>query len=227
MNSYHILIVDSEEDQCENLRFKLLSEGFQVDVTYSAEEALLKNFQDYNIVLTEVMLNEISGFKMAHIIRSNPLIASTPIIFLTTRDSENDRLTGFSLGADDYITKPFSFRELLARINAVVNRINLNRMPSIRIISYDRLNMNLTNKQVLIEGDEIKFTKKEFEILKLFIENKNRLFSREELLARVWSEEAFVLNRTIDVNITRIRKKIGLYDKNIVTKLGLGYSFEG
>jgi len=100
-------------------------------------------------------------------------------------------------------------------------------MSSIRIISYDRLNMNLTNKQVLIEGDEIKFTKKEFEILKLFIENKNRLFTREELLARVWSEEAFVLNRTIDVNITRIRKKIGSYDKNIVTKLGLGYCFEG
>jgi len=164
---------------------------------------------------------------MAHIIRSNPLTASTPIIFLTTRNSENDRLTGFSLGADDYISKPYSFRELLARVNAVVNRINFKRTSSIRIISYERLNMNLTNKQVLIEGDEIKFTKKEFEILKLFIENKNRLFTREELLARVWSEEAFVLNRTIDVNITRIRKKIGSYDKNIVTKLGLGYCFEG
>ena len=227
MNSYHILIVDREEEQCENLRFKLLSEGYKVEVTYSAEEALLKNIQDYNIVLTEVILNEISGFKMAHIIRNNPLTASTPIIFLTTRDSENDRLTGFSLGADDYITKPFSFRELLARVNAVVNRINFKKMSSIRMISYDRLNMNLTNKQVLIEGDEIKFTKKEFEILKLLIENKNRLFTREELLARVWSEEAFVLNRTIDVNITRIRKKIGSYDKNIVTKLGLGYCFEG
>ena len=100
-------------------------------------------------------------------------------------------------------------------------------MSTTQMISYDRLNMNLTNKQVVLEGEEIRFTKKEFEILKLFIENKNRLFTREELLARVWKEEAFVLNRTIDVNITRIRKKIGPYEKNIVTKLGLGYCFEG
>jgi len=227
MNPYCILIVDNEEDQCESLRFKLLNEGYLVDVAYTAGEALLKNIQDYNIVLTEVTLNEISGFKLAHIIRSNPLTASTPIIFLTTRDSENDCLTGFSLGADDYITKPFSFRELLARINAVVGRTNFKKKSLIRMVSYNTLNLNLTNKQVSIEGDEIKFTKKEFEILKLFMENKNRLFTREELLARIWSKEAFVLNRTIDVNITRIRKKIGSYDKNIVTKLGLGYCFEG
>ena len=158
---------------------------------------------------------------------NDPTTTGTPIIFLTARNSENDLLTGFSLGAEDYITKPFSIRELLARINAVVSRINVNKMTTIKIISYDKLNMNLTNKQVLLGNDEIKFTKKEFEILKLFIENKNRLFSREELLSRVWSEEAFVLNRTIDVNITRIRKKIGPYEKNIVTKLGLGYCFEG
>jgi len=227
MDSYCILIVDNEEDQCENLRFMLMNEGFQVDVAYCAEDALSRNIQDYNIVLTEVVLNEISGFKLAHIIRNNPLTALTPIIFLTTRDSENDCLTGFSLGADDYITKPFSFRELLARLHAVVSRTNFKKKSSIRMVSYDTLNMNLTNKQVTIKGDEIKFTKKEFEILKLFIENKNRLFTREELLARIWSEEAFVLNRTIDVNITRIRKKIGSYEKNIVTKLGLGYCFEG
>ena len=227
MNPYCILIVDNEEDQCENLRFKLMNEGFMVDVAYTAEEALLKNLQDYNVVLTEVMLNEISGFKLAHIIRSNPLTASTSIIFLTTRVSENDCLTGFSLGADDYITKPYYFRELLARLNAVVNRSNFKKESAIKMVSYDTLNMNLTNKQVCIEGEEIKFTKKEFEILKLFIENRNRLFTREELLARIWSEEAFVLSRTIDVNITRIRKKIGFYEKNIVTKLGLGYCFEG
>jgi len=227
MNPYHVLIVDNEEDFCESLRFNLINEGYLVDISYSAEEALMRNIQEYNILLIEVVLGEISGFKMAHIIRSNPKTASAPIIFLTARNSENDRLTGFSLGADDYITKPFSVRELLARVNAVVSRINLKKTSSIKVISFDRLNMNLTNKQVLIEGDEIKFTRKEFEILKLFIENRNRLFTREELLARVWSEEAFVLNRTIDVNITRIRKKIGPYEKNIVTKLGLGYCFEG
>lgn len=227
MEPYCILIVDNEEDQCENLRFKLMNEGFLVDVAYTAAEALLKKIQDYNVILTEVMLNEISGFKLAHIIRSNPLTADTPIIFLTSRNSENDCLTGFSLGADDYITKPFYFRELLARLNAVVNRINFKKRSLIRMVSYDTLNINLINKQVSIEGEEIKFTKKEFEILKLFMENKNRLFTREELLVRIWSEEAFVLKRTIDVNITRIRKKIGSYEKNIVTKLGLGYCFEG
>ena len=227
MNLYHILVVDDDEDLCEILRFNMINAGYQVDIAYSAEEALMMNVQEYNLLILDVMLGETSGFKMAHIIRNDPGTAATPIIFLTARDSENDLLTGFNLGADDYITKPFSVRELMARVNAIIGRINAKRMSTTQMISYDRLNMNLTNKQVVLEGEEIRFTKKEFEILKLFIENKNRLFTREELLARVWKEEAFVLNRTIDVNITRIRKKIGPYEKNIVTKLGLGYCFEG
>ena len=227
MNPYHILIVDEEENLCEILRYNLINEGYLVDVAYSAEEALKKNIQNYNLLLLDVVLGKISGFKLAHILRSNPGTAAISMIFLTGRGSENDRLTGFNLGADDYITKPFSVLELLARIKAVVRRINSKKNPSIEVISYDRLNINLTNKQVVLEGEEIRFTRKEFEILKLFIENKNRLFTREELLTLIWNEEAFVLNRTIDVNITRIRKKIGRYEKNIVTKLGLGYCFEG
>jgi len=227
MNPYHILVVDDDDDLCEILRFNLISEGYLVDFAYSAEEALLKTIEDYNLVVLDVMLGEISGFKMAHIIRNNPKTTNTPIIFLTARDSENDRMTGFNLGADDYITKPFSVRELVARVHAVLSRINFKGMSTMQVISYDRLNMNLTNKQVMMEGVEIRFTKTEFEILKLFIENKNRLFTREELLSRVWHEEAFVLSRTVDVNITRIRKKIGSYEKNIVTKLGQGYCFEG
>lgn len=227
MEPYRILIVDEEEDLNDFLHFSLTNVGYVVDVVNSAEEALKRNIQDYNLLLMEVILGEISGFKLAHIIRSNPVTAMIPIIFVTARDSENDRLTGFSLGAEDYITKPFSLPELLARINAVMSRINTKRINTMNVISFNRLNINLTNKQVLLEGNEIRFTRKEFEILKLFIENKNRLFTREELLSLVWSEEAFVLNRTIDVNITRIRKKIGPYEKNIVTKLGLGYCFEG
>ena len=227
MNPYLVLVVDDDEDLCEILRFNLINEGYQVDIAYSAEEAMLKNLQDYHLIVLDVMLGDISGFNMAHTMRNDPKTMTTPIIFLTARDSENDRLTGFNLGADDYITKPFSVRELMARIHAVITRINIKRMSIMQIVSYDRLNMNLTNKQVILEGEEIRFTKKEFEILKLLIENKNRLFTREELLARVWNEEAFVLSRTVDVNITRIRKKIGCYDKNIVTKLGLGYCFEG
>ena len=227
MNPYLVLVVDDDEDLCEILRFNLINDGYQVDIAYSAEEAMQKNLQDYHLIVLDVMLGDISGFNMAHTMRNDPKTMTTPIIFLTARDSENDRLTGFNLGADDYITKPFSVRELMARIHAVITRINIKRMSIMQIVSYDRLNMNLTNKQVILEGEEIRFTKKEFEILKLLIENKNRLFTREELLARVWNEEAFVLSRTVDVNITRIRKKIGCYDKNIVTKLGLGYCFEG
>jgi len=227
MNPYLVLVVDDDEDLCEILRFNLINDGYQVDIAYSAEEAMQKNLQDYHLIVLDVMLGDISGFNMAHTMRNDPKTMTTPIIFLTARDSENDRLTGFNLGADDYITKPFSVRELMARIHAVITRINIKRMSIMQIVSYDRLNMNLTNKQVILEGEEIRFTKKEFEILKLLIENKNRLFTREELLARVWKEEAFVLSRTVDVNITRIRKKIGCYDKNIVTKLGRGYCFEG
>jgi two-component system, OmpR family, alkaline phosphatase synthesis response regulator PhoP len=227
MNPYLVLVVDDDEDLCEILRFNLINEGYQVDITYSAEEAMQKNLQDYHLIVLDVMLGDISGFNMAHSMRNDPKTMTTPIIFLTARDSENDRLTGFNLGADDYITKPFSVRELMARIHAVITRINIKKMAIMQMVSYDRLNMNLTNKQVILEGEEIRFTKKEFEILKLLIENKNRLFTREELLARVWNEEAFVLSRTVDVNITRIRKKIGCYDKNIVTKLGRGYCFEG
>jgi len=227
MNPYHILIVDNEEDLCETIRFNLMKEGYQVDVAYSAEEALLTNIQEYNLILLDVILGEISGFKMAHMIRNDPKTAATPIIFLTSRDSENERITGFSLGADDYITKPFSVRELIARINAIIRRINANRIASIKVISYDRMILNLSNKQVIVDGNQIRFTKKEFEILRIFLENKNRLFTREEILMRVWPEDAYVLNRTIDVNITRIRKKIGFYEKNIVTRLGLGYCFEG
>jgi two-component system, OmpR family, alkaline phosphatase synthesis response regulator PhoP len=227
MNPYKILVVDEDEDLCEILRFNLISEGYLVDVTYSAEVALLKNIWDYNLVLLDVALGAISGFKMAHIIRNDPKTVNTPIVFLSTRNSENDRLTGFSLGADDYITKPFSIPELLARIHAIISRINTNKMSTIKVISYEGLHLNLTNKQVILEGEDIWFTKKEFEILKLLIENRNRIFTREELLARIWHEESFVLNRTIDVNITRIRKKIGVYGKNVVTKLGLGYCFEG
>lgn len=227
MSQYRVLVVDDEEDLCEVIRFTLETEGYSVDVVYSAEEALAKNISDYNLLLLDIMMGEISGFRMAHIIRNNPKTANMPIIFISAKDSENDRLTAFNLGADDYITKPFSLREMLARIRVIISRFELRKPLSFQNLSYDKLIINLEKKQVLLENKEIQFTKKEFEILKLFLENKNRLFTREELLKRIWSDEAFVLSRTIDVNITRIRRKIGQYEKNIVTKIGLGYCFEG
>ncbi len=221
-------MVDDEEDLCEILQFNLETEGFTVDVAYSAEEALKKDLTVYNLLLLDVMMGETSGFKMARIVRENPLTATIPIIFLTAKDTENDKLTGFTIGADDYISKPFSIREVVARVKALLRRININKQPEIASedLSYLGLTMQLKNKKVLLNGKEIAFTKKEFEILRLFLENRNRVFTRDEMLTRVWSDEVIVLDRTIDVNITRLRKKIGDYGKNIVTRLGYGYCFE-
>lgn len=227
MNPYRILVVDDEEDLCEILQFNLETEGYQVDVAYSAEEALKKNIAEYNLLLLDVMMGEMSGFKMARALRENTATASTPIIFLTAKDSETDRLTGFNIGADDYISKPFSIREVLARVKAVIRRVeNKKTVVAVEQLTYETLVMFLGNKKVLLDGNEIPFTKKEYEILRLFLENKNRVFSRDEMLTRVWSDEVIVLDRTIDVNITRLRKKIGPYGKNIVTRLGYGYCFE-
>ena len=228
MNPYRVLVVDDEEDLCEILQFNLETEGYSVDVANSAEEALKKDITVYNLLLLDVMMGEMSGFKMARQLRENPKTANVPIIFLTAKDSENDRLTGFNVGADDYISKPFSIREVLARVKAIIRRAESNKAPvAIPLhLTYENLEMHMENKKVMLEGVEIPFTKKEFEILKLFLENKNRVFSRDEMLTRVWSDEVIVLDRTIDVNITRLRKKIGPYGKNIVTRLGYGYCFE-
>lgn len=225
MNPYNILVVDDEEDLCEILQFNLETEGYRVDVAYSAEEALEKNITDYQLLLLDVMMGEMSGFKMARLLRESPLTEKIPIIFLTAKDTENDRLTGFNIGADDYISKPFSIREVLARVKAVLRRAESTQMTK-KILKYETLIMNVDSKKVTLQGEEVPFTKKEFEILKLFLENKNRVFTREEILSRVWSDEVIVLDRTIDVNITRLRKKIGQYGKQIVTRLGYGYCFE-
>lgn len=228
MNPYRVLVVDDEEDLCEILQFNLETEGYSVDVANSAEDALKKDITGYNLLLLDVMMGEMSGFRMARQLRENPKTANVPIIFLTAKDSENDRLTGFNVGADDYISKPFSIREVLARVKAIIRRAESNK-ATVAIplhLTYESLEMHMDNKKVMLDGAEIPFTKKEFEILKLFLENKNRVFSRDEMLTRVWSDEVIVLDRTIDVNITRLRKKIGQYGKNIVTRLGYGYCFE-
>ncbi len=223
-----ILVVDDEEDLCEILQFNLETEGFQVDIAYSAEEALKKDLTSYKLILLDVMMGEISGFKMARILQDDPITASIPIIFLTAKDAENDKITGFNIGADDYISKPFSIREVIARVKAVLRRADVSKPEENlnRILSHENLEIHLDNKKVFVDKAEIPFTKKEFEILKLLLENKNKVFTREEILLKVWTDEVYVLDRTIDVNITRIRKKIGSYGKNIVTRLGYGYCFE-
>ena len=227
MNDYRILVVDDEEDLCEILKFNLENEGYEVDTANSAEEALKMDISSYKLLLLDLMMVEISGFKMANMLKKDKKTAHVPIIFITAKDTENDTVTGFNLGADDYISKPFSLREVIARVKAVLRRtatVETEKAPE--QITYQTLTIDITKKKVSIDDEEVALTKKEFEILFLLLQNKGRVFSREDILARIWSDEVYVLDRTIDVNITRLRKKIGIYGKRIVTRLGYGYCFE-
>ncbi len=227
MSAIKILAVDDEEDLCEILKFNLEIEGYEVDTAFSAEEALKLDLTQYNLLLLDVMMGEISGFKMASMLRKNEKTANIPIIFLTAKDTENDMLTGFNLGADDYISKPFSIRQVIARVKAVLRRTTeSNERKTSDVLTYGTLELDTKRIKASIDGQEIPLTKKEFEILKLLLENRGNVFSREEILSRIWKDEAYVLDRTIDVNITRLRKKISPYGKNIVTRLGFGYCFE-
>ena len=227
MNDYRILVVDDEEDLCEILKFNLENEGYEVDTANSAEEALKMDISSSHLLLLDAIMGEISRFKMANILKKDNKTAHVPIIFITAKDTENDTVTGFNLGADDYISKPFSLREVIARVKAVLRRtITPETEKAPEQITYQTLVIDITKKKVSIDGEEVALTKKEFEILFLLLQNKGRVFSREDILARVWSDEVYVLDRTIDVNITRLRKKIGIYGKRIVTRLGYGYCFE-
>ena len=227
MNEYRILVVDDEEDLCEILKFNLENEGYGVDTANSAEEALKMDLSHYHLLLLDVMMGEISGFRMANMLKKEKDTAHIPIIFITAKDTENDTITGFNLGADDYISKPFSIREVMVRVKAVLRR-TATPLPvkEEEVLEYKGLSLNLPQKKVSINGTEVALTKKEFEILLLFLQNKGRVFSREDILSKVWNDEVYVLDRTIDVNITRLRKKIGEYGKRIVTRLGYGYCFE-
>lgn len=227
MATIPVLVVDDEEDLCEILKFNLETEGFQVDTANSAEEALQLDLTAYRLILLDVMMGEMSGFKMASILRKQPATAGIPIIFLTAKDTENDTLTGFSLGADDYISKPFSIRQVIARVKAVLRRTAVKKSDADQgLLTYENLTLDPGSVKAMIGKEEISLTKKEFQILQLLLEHPGKVFSREHILAKIWDDEVYVLDRTIDVNITRLRKKIGVYGKNIVTRLGFGYCFE-
>ena len=222
-----ILVVDDEQDLCEILKFNLETEGYEVDTANSAEEVLEIGAEKYDLLLLGVMMGAMSGFALAKKLKDEPMTANIPIIFLTARDTENDTVTGFNLGADDYISKPFSIREVLVRVRAVLRRTSdTGYAPHNNIISYQGLELNLDKKTVAIDGEDIPFTKTEFEILHLLLDERGRVFSRQELIDRVWPKDVLVLDRTVDVNITRLRKKIGRFSKCIVTRLGFGYYFD-
>ena len=225
--NYRILVVDDEQDLLEILKFNLETDGYLVDTANSAEEALSMNLEHYDLLLLDVMMGGMSGFAMARKLKAEPASKDIPIIFLTARDTENDTVTGFNLGADDYISKPFSIREVLVRVRAVLRRTaDRNDNTTSNIINYQGLQLNLDKKTVSIDDEEIPFTKTEFEILHLLLEERGRVFSRQELIDRIWPKDVLVLDRTVDVNITRLRKKVGKFAKCIVTRLGFGYYFD-
>ncbi len=224
---YRILVVDDEQDLCEILKFNLETEGYQVETANSAEEALTMDIAGFDLLLLDVMMGGMSGFSMAKTIKKELATANIPIIFLTARDTENDTVTGFNIGADDYISKPFSIREVMVRVRAVLRRTTDDNAPTEQqFIRYQGLEMNLSKKTVAIDGEDIPFTKTEFELLQLLLEERGRVFSRQELIDRIWPKDVLVLDRTVDVNITRLRKKIGRFSKCIVTRLGFGYYFD-
>ena len=225
MAEHKILVVDDEESLCEILQFNLEVEGYEVDTANSAEQALSMAPERYSLILLDVMMDGMSGFKMAQQLKANPQTASVPIIFCTAKDTEDDTVVGLNLGADDYIAKPFSVREVLARVRSVLRRTSASQQE-VKQLSYDTLQLDLVSKSCTLDGEDVRLTKKEFEILALLLAHKGVIFSREEMLHHVWSDEVIVLDRTIDVNITRLRRKIGRYGDCIVTRLGYGYGFE-
>ena len=223
----HILVVDDEQDLCEILKFNLETEGYAVDTANSGEEALEKGAANYDLLLLDVMMDGMSGFALAKRLKDNPVTAAVPIIFLTAKDTENDTVTGFNLGADDYISKPFSIREVMVRVRAVLRRTQeRGARQQGSVINYQGLELNLDKKTVAVDGADVPFTKTEFEILHLLLDERGRVFSRQELIDRIWPKDVLVLDRTVDVNITRLRKKIGRFSKCIVTRLGFGYYFD-
>ncbi len=222
-----ILVVDDEQDLLEILKFNLETEGYEVVTATSAEDALLLDIASFDLLLLDVMMGGMSGFAMARQLKDNPSTSQVPIIFLTARDTENDTVTGFNLGADDYISKPFSLREVMVRVRAVLRRTAKEYgEEEAKTLSYQGIVMNLDRKTVSVDGEDIPFTKTEFELLHLLLDERGRVFSRQELIERIWPKDVLVLDRTVDVNITRLRKKIGRFAKCIVTRLGFGYYFD-
>ena len=229
MEQKKILIVDDERDLCEILLYNLKAAGFQAEVAHSGEMAMqLIGSADnrYDLLILDVMMPGMSGFELAERLKSVPVTSKLPIIFLTAKDTEDDTLTGFGLGADDYVTKPFSVREVVARVKAVLARSRSNASEQGQI-SFDGLVLDLDKKTTMVDGESVWLTKTEFELLRLLMQHRGQVFSRQQIFDAIWPKDVVVSDRTVDVNITRVRKKIGKYGALIVSRQGFGYCFEG
>jgi len=222
-----ILVVDDEQDICEILEFNLANEGFDITCANSAEEALRKITPEHSLILLDVMMSGMSGYKMAEKLRRDG--NSIPIIFLTAKNAENDMLTGFSVGGDDYISKPFSIKEVVARVKVVLKRQKYNDLPSnnekTNRLVFDDVIIDLETKEVFAGNTKISLTKTEFEILVLLASNSKRIFNREDIIDRLWKDAPYITERTVDVHITRLRKKLGKKANLISCRHGYGYQF--
>ena len=230
MATERILIVDDEETLCEVLKINLENEGYDVDTALSAEEALMLDLKKYSLILLDIMMGEISGIKMAKMMKADVKTADIPIIFCTARDSEDDMVMGLNLGADDYIMKPYTIRNVIARVKSVLRRTSGQKsiaasVDKSNILKVEGLQLDMEFKRCTVDGEEVKLARKEFELLAYLIANRGKICSREQILSHIWSDEVVVLDRTIDVNITRLRSKIGVYGSYIVTRSGFGYGF--
>ena len=230
MATERILIVDDEETLCEVLQLNLENEGYDVDIAFSAEEALALDLKGYSLILLDIMMGEISGIKMEKMLKADVATANIQIIFCKARDSEDDMIMGLNLGADDYIMKPYTVRNVVARVKSVLRRTAGKKEQIIQAekpctLEVEGLKLDLEFKRCTVDGVEVKLARKEFELLAYLLSHRGKILSREQILSKVWSDEVVVLGRTIDVNITRLRSKIGEYGSYIVTRSGFGYGF--
>lgn len=233
-----ILVIDDEEGLCEILKFNLEKEGYEVDCAYSAEEALECDLETYSLFLVDIMMGGMNGFEFARRIRNVTATEHTPILFCSALSDEDDVVKGLNIGADDYVTKPFVIGEVLARVRAVLRRSGLTAKRTANEILeqqgsdyesdvvFKDLRIDRNDKECYLNGEFVTLTRTEFDILLFFLTHRNRIYSREEIIKSVWGDDVVVTGRTIDTNITRLRKKLGNYDKYIVTRQGFGYGFK-
>lgn len=220
-----LLIVDADKMMCELLQYKFENEGFSVDIVHDAESALAIPLSDYNLILVDLMDDGQSGLRLARSIRENPSTGGVPIIFISSRSSEDDIVNGLDAGADDYIAKPFSSRELIARIRSVLRRrrmMTARRMSN--IMRFQTLSVDFTAGTVEIDGVAVSLTRTEYLILAMFLRHRNQFFERSEIQHEAWEEDS-ISERAVDTNISRLRKKLGQYGRHILNRQGFGYGF--
>lgn len=230
-----ILLIDDEEPICEILKYNLEKEGYEVDCAYSAEEALELDLRQYSLCLVDIMMERLSGYDFAKAVRKNPETANLPLIFCSALNGEDDTVMGLNIGGDDYITKPFVISEVIARVRAVLRRsmaMNIAKEKSKEVqqpaktVSFEGITVDLDDKICTLDGEDLNLTKTELELITFFLQHRNRIYSRDEIIKKIWPDDVIVTTRAIDTNIARLRKKLGRYGNSIVTRMGFGYGFK-